>query len=93
MNKNKKNLQGKQAYFYNISLLFKLTKKSNYFTHNTSYATLVSWDQPYLNSSKECIPLFHQKLLFDLSKYMAVDIMKILCKKISCGPQMLHNDI
>ena len=32
-------------------------------------------------NSKECLTLFHQKLLFDLSKYMAIDIMKILSKK------------
>ena len=37
-------------------------------------------------NSKECLTLFHQKLLFDLSKYMAIDIMKILTKK----PLMTH---
>ena len=60
-------------------------------TQNRIWIMLVSWDQRYLNSSKEFLALFHQKLPFDLSKYMAVDIMKILCKKTSCGPQILHN--
>ena len=53
---------------------------------------LVSWDQQYLNSSKQCLALFHQKLLFDFSKYMVNEIMKILCKKIPCGLPILHND-
>ena len=72
-----------------------IRQKECRFLHLTlnSCINFISWDQHYLNISKECLTLFHQKLLFDLSKYMAVDIIKILCKIISCGPKTLHNDI